>query len=1074
VADHESRSRTAVGWRMPEEGIVLRAPLFSVDALARLEVASSMDPAGGGSAGAEQTWSALSAALRELLQDPRVREALFLASPALDESIDEWLRGPEDGSGRLVRSLLAYVTRMCTRATPFGLFAGVGIVRLSGSTSLDLGRDPLRRRTRLDYGFLTALTADVAGSEQVRAHACYTPNSSLYQAGGRLRMLEARMQGDGRVRYVRTTFAADEALTLVLDRARRGARLSELVDALCSSGAHAAEATEYLEELVREQLLVPDLGPLVTGPDPISHLLRRLPEGSREHSVIADISSALHSFDRAAEPVRPAEYRAAAEGLRALDVPFDISRLLQVDAGRDAHHLTVGPRVTAAMQQAVDVLDALAPAPTDEFKDFRRRFVDRYGEREVPFAEALDEEIGIGYRVGRRLSSDGQPLLAGMPTPPSSAQGPAWTAADNHRLRLLIDALSSRKPVELSRADLDTMRDPRRAPLPDALSVSVVLAADSAEAIDRGDFRLLVRGVAGPSGARTIGRFCDVLSSVEACVREHVQAEQALRPDVIYAEIVHLPEGRVGNVVARPLLRPYEIAFLGASGADHEHQIRLDELTLAVEGDRVVLRCPRLGLEVVPRLTSAHNALMGGLPAYRFLAALEQQGVSGGVGWSWGPLQAARFLPRVTMGRLVLSRAQWSLDAAEVTELSRPSTIEGRYQAVQQLRRMRDLPRRVVLATGDRELPVDLDTLAGTELFAYESRKTQVLYEQFPVNEDQPLTSDAGRFTHQLVVPLVRNRTARAAATTRLLMREDPGGAEGRSGAVDRGFPPGSRWLTVKLYTGAASADLVLSEAVGPLYDELRSSGRIDRWFFLRYGDPEWHVRVRFRVAESSTADAVLGLFHDRLQLMLDTGVVGDVRLDTYRPEVRRYGGAGTFPLAERYFDLDSSMVLQLLRDPEVGLDERWRLALLTVHSMLVSTELPLSEARHIVQSWRNGLVEQQGAQGQVARRWAGQVYRQQGAALQNLVEAHADGARLPAGARVIVSEEGPRRALLRELVEACSRGEMDRPLAPVLGSLAHMHVNRLLRAAQPVQELVVYDLLDRLYASRLARAGAR
>jgi hypothetical protein len=36
--------------------------------------------------------------------------------------------------------------------------------------------------------------------------------------------------------------------------------------------------------------------------------------------------------------------------------------------------------------------------------------------------------------------------------------------------------------------------------------------------------------------------------------------------------------------------------------------------------------------------------------------------------------------------------------------------------------------------------------------------------------------------------------------------------------------------------------------------------------------------------------------------------------------------------------------------------------------------------------------------------------------------------------------------------------------------SCVHMHVNRLLRSAQRAQELVLYELLDRLYTSQAAR----
>ena len=38
--------------------------------------------------------------------------------------------------------------------------------------------------------------------------------------------------------------------------------------------------------------------------------------------------------------------------------------------------------------------------------------------------------------------------------------------------------------------------------------------------------------------------------------------------------------------------------------------------------------------------------------------------------------------------------------------------------------------------------------------------------------------------------------------------------------------------------------------------------------------------------------------------------------------------------------------------------------------------------------------------------------------------------------------------------------------------SLAHMHVNRMLRSAQRAQELVLYEMLGRAYSSRAARGS--
>ena len=162
----------------------------------------------------------------------------------------------------------------------------------------------------------------------------------------------------------------------------------------------------------------------------------------------------------------------------------------------------------------------------------------------------------------------------------------------------------------------------------------------------RGDFRLFLAGVVGPSGARLLGRFCHADPDLAAGVAAHLPAEEALRPDAVFAEVVHLPEGRLGNILARPTYRGYEIPYLGRSAAPAGRQLPLSDLRVSVDGGRVVLRSARLGREVVPRLTSAHN-FAAGQGVYRFLCALQGQGVAGGLGWDWGPLAGSAFLPRV-------------------------------------------------------------------------------------------------------------------------------------------------------------------------------------------------------------------------------------------------------------------------------------------------------------------------------------------------------------------------------------------------------------------------------------------
>jgi class I lanthipeptide synthase len=57
------------------------------------------------------------------------------------------------------------------------------------------------------------------------------------------------------------------------------------------------------------------------------------------------------------------------------------------------------------------------------------------------------------------------------------------------------------------------------------------------------------------------------------------------------------------------------------------------------------------------------------------------------------------------------------------------------------------------------------------------------------------------------------------------------------------------------------------------------------------------------------------------------------------------------------------------------------------------------------------------------------------------------------------------------ELRRRDAAGELTPKLADIAWSLCHMHANRLLHASQRAQEMVLYDFVRRLHASRKARA---
>ncbi|XXF79655.1 lantibiotic dehydratase [Myxococcaceae bacterium GXIMD 01537] len=1023
----------------------------------------------------EEALAADRALLRERLASvvarPEVREALFLASPSLDEHLPVWLRAPDSEHGRkLERTLVRYWERMAARATPFGLFAGGSVGTLDAHSRLSVrARAEYRRHTRLDMDYLDALTERLAREPVVRDALLYRPNSSLYRTAGRLRYAEAHLEARTRT-YVLVSVEPTEYLEATLERARTGARLATLAQALTDADPEVSreEAEGYVGMLVDNQLLVPEFAPLVTGPEPVNELMERLepiPAMAEPRRTLRGVLGGLTELDASPLGAEPARYRSLARGLEALPVSAEPGRLFQVDLRKPVEALTLGPKVVDALARGVALLHRIHPGgESPSLRRFREAFTQRYEGREVPLVEALDEDVGIGFEAGSDITAEASPLLRGLDFPAPAEASQPWGPALAHLQHRLTEVLrSGAQHLELEEADLKALENPRPEPLPDAFSVMASLVADSPEALDTGTFQLVLESVMGPSGAPLLGRFCHVDPELHRHVEAHLRAEEALRPEATFAELVHLPEGRVGNVLCRPVLRAHELVFLGRSGAALEQQLPITDLHLSVQGRRIVLRSARLGREVLPRLTNVHNFGRSHLRPYTFLATLQQQGVCPGLRWRWGPLADSAFLPRVTAGRVILHRARWRLRAATLRTLGEARESE-RFRAVQRLRETLKLPRFVGLEDRDNVLPVDLDNVLSIETFAHLAKdQAQVDLVELPFEEGLCVQGPEGRFVHELVVPFVRSVPAPARVPAKLT----------RPRTLVRSFAPGSEWLYVKLYTGTALVDRVLREVVAPWVREALDSGAATRWFFLRFGDPDWHLRVRLQGDPARLHGEVLERLHTLLAPARRLGLVHRVQLDTYEREVERYGGPEGMPLAEQLFHVDSEAALELLDtlEGDAGADARWRLTLRGVDSLLGDLGFDLETKRQTMAGLRESYGQEFRVEAPLERQ-LGEKFRAERRDLEALLwQPPAPDGPLSLGLETLRRRSEQQAPVMEALRALSARGELTQPLPHLAASLVHMHTNRMLRTAARAQELVLYDLLHRLYESRAARA---
>ena len=496
--------------------------------------------------------------LEDIVTTPEFRDALFVASPSLAAAVDLWRKDPDGDKGRATeRSLVSYVMRAAARPTPFGLFAGCTTGTIGARTCLRFeGMSRYRRHTRLDTDYLWNLAEAVERDPDLRGELEYRPNSSLYQVGDRLLFAEARPGQAGRS-YRLVAVGAAPYLMQTLARARDGARLDTLAAALVDDDITRADADEYITELADSQVLVADVRPQLTGAPPTETLAATLGRYERSAHLARQLDAAadgLAALDADGIGVPAERYHAVASVLDGLPVSPEPSRFVQVDLTKPAAEVTLGAAVVAELLRGVEVLHSLSRYRQHEgLRQFREQFSRRYETREVPLAQALDEENGIGFERSSSPSSEAAPLLAGLPLRRDQDHSVRWTRRDTFLLDKLTRALAAGSgEIAIGAAEAAAVRDRDTPPLPDAFHVLAAIVADNEQAMRREDFQVVLHATSGPSGARLLGRFLHADQELHQLVRAHLTAEEAVYPERVFAEVVHLPEGRVGNIFAGP------------------------------------------------------------------------------------------------------------------------------------------------------------------------------------------------------------------------------------------------------------------------------------------------------------------------------------------------------------------------------------------------------------------------------------------------------------------------------------------------------------------------------------------
>lgn len=165
-------------------------------------------------------------------------------------------------------------------------------------------------------------------------------------------------------------------------------------------------------------------------------------------------------------------------------------------------------------------------------------------------------------------------------------------------------------------------------------------------------------------------------------------------------------------------------------------------------------------------------------------------------------------------------------------------------------------------------------------------------------------------------------------------------------------FIPGSEWIYLKIYAGGKTIENMLSHQIGSIIRELKKRELIEKWFFIRYADPDPHLRIRFLLKNKHDSNKILDLFYMKLNYFVSHNLIWKIQIDTYNRELERYGN-DLIEDAETIFYYDSECVLSIIQKLNMSQYEnhRWIIALKLVDCFLSDFSLDLQMKQQFLES---------------------------------------------------------------------------------------------------------------------------
>lgn len=860
--------------------------------------------------------------------DDRVQEAIITTSTSLYNSIIKPYRKEKDRN-QIESSLLKYLIRMSTRTTPYGLLSGVGLGNFGTTTMIHL--EDLSKGTkymRADMDWIFRLLGKIESDDNILKELKVYKNNSLEENGDRLDNVYLSNYGQSNTENSKfnASIIFSKKVKDTMKLSENGIKVKDLILELNPENKYDCYTIfKFLKQLIKNEYLLTELRTPLINTDTMKYIIEKLKHIEFAESICKDLECIYTDINKYNETEIGQGQKEYLNILSKMKKVCECENYLQIDLKLNDEVCTLNKNIKKDVEKLVDVLLKISKSdyqPT-HLEQFANEFSEKYGiYREVRLLEVLDRDKGLGYPAGYRFSMK------------NITNSSVEVKSSERRYKEIIDKklndVVNKKSEDICLLDNDldyicedSKQNWDKDNLPNSLDINVFIKSKSLESVDNGDYELFIGPNYGSSFAgKMFGRFAYMFENNLSDMFEKIDSTvKAFNQDTILVEITQLPSsGRSANVCKNYNEREYELC-IATNASNNCEQINIEDVYVGIdESNKFYFKSKKLNKKII--FTSNHMLnVLSGDNTYRFMREVSQESNIDIFSSVYGTeINNLNFIPRIRYKNIIISPAMWIVHKRSI----KTNKFEEKERIIDINRFLKEnnVPRYVYIGENDNRIVIDIKNEAHLhELLKIIDKVDECTYiKELDFSIDNVWFEDGkgDKYISEFILPLVLNKDFIKTTAKKEEVIETKSNISKNKNLINtyssnRVNGLFEDWIYFKFYGVESRIEEFLGYDLIELITNLKNENIIDKFFYIRYSDPQNHVRFRVKLSEIDRREDLIKIMNDFIKREFNKGIISNVNVDTYFKEIERYGGIDVFDLVEDVFCADSLVVMNLM-----------------------------------------------------------------------------------------------------------------------------------------------------------------